>query len=166
MANEPIVRIFVQRFRSDKQKELLAMLKDKQINKQANEYVLNAINSFVPMLTGALRRSGEATPESISWGKGLEYARYQFGGKVYGPNHPVVRGGRIVGWYSTPGMKKYPTGRELGVPGYWMGWRFGYTTRGTHHHWDRYFKYYPKLKANLEVTRMLKRECKKRGLKA
>lgn len=167
MANGQIVRIFLSRFRTEKQKKLLALLNDKDIKIKVNTIVKDAINeNFVPMKTGALRKSANVTPESISWGKGLKYAGYQYRGVVYGPNHPIIRANRIVGWYSTPGMTKHPTGRELGVPGYWMGWRFGYTTSGTHHHWDRYFRYMPKLKANLEITRMLKRECKKRGLKA
>ena len=166
MAKPATIRFFVKRFRTKKQQQLLALLNDKSVKVQANTIIKDAINQFVPMKTGALRESADVTPESISWGKGLKYAGYQYRGEVYGPNHPIIREGRIVGWYSTPGMKKHPTGRELGVPGYWMGWRFGYTTPGTHHHWDKYFTYVPKLKANIEVTRLLKRECKRRGLKA
>lgn len=166
MAGQPVVRIFLNRFRTNKQRELLAMLNDKSVKLQVNEIIKDGMNEFVPMKTGALRASAQVTPESISWGKGLKYGRYQYGGEVYGPNFPIIKGKTIVGWYSKPGMKKYPTGRELGVPGEWMGWKFGYTTPGTKHHWDRLFTYQPKMKANLEVTRLLKRECKKRGLKA
>ncbi len=166
MPDIPIVTIDVARFRTKKQEELLAMLNDKKVKTEINTRILNTINKFVPKKSGALRRSGRATSEYISWGEGLaQYARYQYYGEVYGPNRPIVKNGTIVGWYSTPGQRKYPTGRELGVPGYWMGWRFGYTTRGTHHHWDRYFTYFPKMKTNLEITRYLKKECKRRGLK-
>ena len=166
MPDIPIVTIDVERFRTRKQQELLKMLNDKGVQTQINTMILDAINKFVPKKTGALRRSGSANSQYISWGEGLQYARYQYYGEVYGPNHPITVGGIIVGWYSTPGVKKRPTGRELGIPGYWKGWRFGYTTKGTHHHWDKYFTYVPKMKTNLEITRYLKKECKRRGLKA
>ena len=162
----PTIKIEVEQFRTTKQRKLLEMLGDKNVQKQINTRIKDAINEFVPMKTGALRRSAIVTHNSISWGRGLPYARYQYYGEVYGPNLPIVRGGTIVGWYSIPGMKKQPTGRELGVPGEWMGWKFGYTTPNTHHHWDKYFTYLPKMRPNLEITRFLKAECKRRGLKA
>lgn len=165
MADSATVNIQLERFRTDKQQELLKLLNDKKVQKQVNVYIKDAINEFVPMKSGALRRSAIVTHKSITWGRGLKYARYQYGGIVYGPNYPITRGGTIVGWYSKPGVKKHPTGRELGVPGMWRGWRFGYTTPGTHHHWDNEFKYQVKLKTNQEITRYLKRECKERGLK-
>lgn len=184
MADSATVNIQLERFRTDKQQELLKLLNDKKVQKQVNVYIKDAINEFVPMKSGALRRSAIVTHKSITWGRGLKYARYQYYGEVYGPNYPIVQGGTlsgffrvggkrypvfnggtITGWYSIPDMKKHPTGRELGVPGMWRGWRFGYTTPGTHHHWDNEFKYQVKLKTNQEITRYLKRECKERGLK-
>lgn len=159
------VEIKLERFRTEKQQKLLQMLNDDNVRVEINTRIKDAINKFVPKKSGALRASANVYPDKITWGEGLKYARYQYGGEVYGPNHPIIRNGKIVGWYSTPGMQKYPTGRELGIPGYWKGWRFGYTTKGTHHHWDQYFRYFPKMKANLEITRYLKKECKKRGLK-
>ncbi len=168
MADNPIVTLELSRFRTKRQEELLDMLQDDSVRVEVNTRIKNAINKFVPMKSGMLRQSARVTPNEIIWGEGLPhpYARYQYYGQVYGPNHPIIRKGTIVGWYSTPDVKKYPTGRELGVPGFWKGWRFGYTTKGTHHHWDRYFRYLPKLKTNIEITRYLKKECKKRGLKA
>lgn len=151
------------RFRTDKQKELLQMLNDDRIKTNINLRIKNDINRFVPKKSGHLRRSARVTPDAIVWS--TPYAHYQYMGEVYGPNHPIIRNRTIVGWYSTPGRKKEPTGRELGVPGYWMGWRFGYTTPGTHHHWDQYFTYYVKMKTNQKITRYLKAECKRRGLK-
>ena len=184
MAN-PRITIQLDRFRTAKQQKLLKLLNDKEIRKEVNERIKDSINEFVPMKSGALRKSARVTANTISWGTGLKYARYQYFGEVYGPNYPIVQngtlsgffraggkrypifsGGTITGWYSIPGMKKHPTGRELGVPGFWRGWRFGYTTPGTHHHWDQYYKYLPKLRTNLEITRLLKKECKNRGLRA
>lgn len=160
----PTVNISVEGFRTKKQQKLIALLNDKSVQKDANIIIKDAINKFVPMKSGALRRSAVVTHKSITWGRNLKYARYQYGGEVYGPNFPIMSGGKIVGWYSRPGVKKHPTGRELGVPGEWLGWKFGYTTPGTHHHWDQHFKYLSKLKANIQITRMLKKECKARGL--
>lgn len=161
----PTIRVEVDKFRTTKQQKLLKMLDDPKVLKEVNTRIGNAINPFVPMKSGALRASMRVNSKSISWGSGLPYAHYQYMGEVYGPNHPIIKNRTIVGWYSTPGMTKYPTGRELGVPGEWMGWRFGYTTPGTQHHWDRAFQYQVKQQTNLEITRYLKRECKNRGLK-
>lgn len=158
------INIQLDTYRTDKQRELLKMLNDKAVQKQVNTYIKDAINPFVPMKSGALRRSARVTHKSITWGQGLKYAHYQYMGEVYGPNFPIIKGGLIVGWYSKKGMKKYPTGRELGVSGEWLGWRFGYTTQGTQHHWDKAFTYQVKQKTNLDITRFLKRECKRRGL--
>lgn len=183
MAGQPVVRIFLNRFRTNKQRELLAMLNDKSVKLQVNEIIKDGMNEFVPMKTGALRASADVTPETISWGKGLKYGRYQYKGEVYGPNFPGAINGSPE-WRSPKGQgSKYPTGREIGSfngvlllrPRWQKGepkvteplpYKFGYTTPGTKHHWDRLFTYQPKMKANLEVTRLLKRECKKRGLKA
>ena len=156
------ISIDVSKFRTTKQEKLLDMLDDDNVRSNINLRIKNAINRYVPKKSGRLRRSAYVTPTEIVWS--TPYAHYQYMGEVYGPNHPIIRHGTIIGWYSTPGMTKTPTGRELGVPGYWMGWRFGYTTRGTHHHWDNYFNYFVKLKTNLKITQYLKRECKQRGL--
>lgn len=185
MSKPATVRFFVKRFRTKKQQQLLALLNDKDIKVQANTIIKDAINEFVPMKSGALRASADVTPESISWGKGLKYAGYQYRGVVYGPNLPGLEDGSPA-WRSRKGQTKHPTGRELGKagsatlrvrwkkeggqylrpnPGETATYTFGYTTSGTHHHWDKYFRYLPKLKANIEITRMLKRECKSRGLR-
>ena len=180
MPEIPVVTVDVSHFRTKKQQQLLAMLNDKGVKTKCNEMILKTINDFVPMKTGALRKSGRATSEFIIWGEGLEYARYQYGGEVYGPNLPGLENGSPA-WRSRKGKPKHPMGRELGVPGFallrpkWQKggqpysglvlYKFGYTTPGTHHHWDRYFTYAPKMKTNLEITRYLKAECKRRGLK-
>lgn len=160
------VTIRVSSFYTKKQDKLIAMLTDPEVQIRINKILKDAINQFVPMESGALRNSAEVTPTSIIWGKGLEYAAYQYNGQVYGPNLPIIRQGTIVGWYSRPGVTKHPTGRELGVPGEWKGWVFGYTTPGTKHHWyEQYSKDIRwKARTNIEVTRILKAECKRRGL--
>ena len=164
MAEDTSISITLDKFRTKKQQALLKMLNDEDVLVNVNTRIKDAINKFVPKKSGALRESAVVTKDSITWGKGLKYAHYQYMGEVYGPNYPIMNNGKIVGWYSKRGVAKSPTGRELGRPGYWKGWRFGYTTRGTHHHWDQYFRYLPKLKTNIEITRYLKKECKRRGL--
>ena len=41
------------------------------------------------------------------------YARYLYSGEVYGPNIPIFEGEQLVGFFSPPGQKKHPTGREM-----------------------------------------------------
>lgn len=107
--------------------------------KKLNLRIVKDSEPYVPMKSGRLRRSVTfpegAYGEWIEYGTHLPrpYARYQYFGEVYGPNIPVFKGDRIVGWRSK--SPKRPTGRELGVPGTWKGWKFGYTTNGTQHHW-------------------------------
>lgn len=153
-----------------KQQKLLAMLNDKRVQKQANVILKDYINYFVPKRSGALRNSARVTSETISWGHDLAYGIYQYEGQIYGKNYPIIRGGRIVGWYSKPGVKKYPTGRWITsytAGNEWLGYPFGYSEPGTGHHWDVRFKRSLRWKAaaNREITRYLKAECKKRGLK-
>ena len=179
MAEDFTVEIEVERFRTKRQQELLKLLNDDKVKVEINTRIKDAINRFVPKKTGTLRASAQVYPDRITWGEGLAYARYQYGGEVYGPNLPGVVG-TSPAWRSRRGRKKHPMGRELGKRGAAMLrpvwgenvdrlpssvlYTFGYTTRGTHHHWDQYFRYLPKLKANLEITRYLKRECRQRGL--
>lgn len=175
------VELETESFRTKKQQQLIAMLNDKSVQKYANTIIKDAINEFVPIKTGALRRSAIVTHKSISWGRGLKYARYQYGGEIYGPNLPGAINGSPA-WRSRRGMTKHPTGRMMGdftgiinlKPRWQKGepkvngllpYKFGYTKQGTHHHWDQYFTYQPKMKANLEITQYLKRECKARGLR-
>ncbi len=41
------------------------------------------------------------------------YARYQYYGKVYGPNIPMFEAGQLIGFFSPKGKAKHPTGAEL-----------------------------------------------------
>ena len=183
MPDIPIVTLEVERFRTKKQQKLLQMLNDKEVRTNVNTRIKDTINEFVPKKTGALKNSARANSEFISWGTGIpQYARYQYYGEIYGPNLPGVENGAPA-WRSPKGKRKYPMGRKLGAfngivylrPKWQKGsptvtgllpYKLGYTTPKTGHHWDRYFKLFPKMKTNLEITRYLKKECKKRGLRA
>ena len=121
---------------------------EKQIENLVNEDVMLQIhnlfakmcNDYVPMDEGPLSQHIEVTPGYVRYAE--PYAHYQYMGEVYGPNLPITdkTTGEIIGWYSQPGVKKHPTGRELGKGGEWRGWKFGYN-REKHakaaHHWDK-----------------------------
>ena len=72
---------------------------------------------YVPFKTGTLATSPyRASPPGS--GKVIyetPYARYQYYGEVYGPNIPVFDddSGTPTRFFSPPGRKKHPTGREL-----------------------------------------------------
>lgn len=149
---------------TNKQDKLLALLNNSAVKRNVNKFIGDAITPYVPMETGRLRDSMYVGPTLISWGRGLEYAHYQYEGEVYGLNIPISSLGTIIRWTSLPGVTKYPTGRELGVPGEYRGWIFGYTTPGTQHHWTEVYETDLKRETNQKITRYLKQECKARGL--
>lgn len=143
------------------------MLDDPETRKIINYFIGSEINRFVPKKSGQLRASMEVYPDKITWGEGLPYAQYQFGGVVYAPNYPRTEKdtGRIIGWYSPKGSgTKHPTNRELGIPGEWRGWKFGYTTPKTQHHWTDVYQGKLKSDTNKRITKYLKDECRMRGL--
>ena len=129
---------------------------DTETLKGVNQIIADMVKPYVPAKSGALRESVRVGPKTISWT--LPYARYQYYGEVYGPNFPIIKEGTIVGWYSP--AKKYPTGRELGLPGEWMGWKFGYTTPGTKHHWIDEMMQNDKQSMQMRITNYLKKRVK------
>ena len=151
-----------------KLKEFTNMFDEQEMRKRINYFIGSEINRFVPKSKGggSLRASMDVQPDRIIWGEGLDYAQYQFGGVVYEPNYPRIEKdtGKIVGWYSPKNGTKHPTNRELGVPGEWRGWKFGYSTPNTQHHWTDVYQGELKRKTNLEITNYIKKECKMRGL--
>lgn len=164
--------------------QLRKMLNDKEVRTDINRFIADAIQPYVPKKSGKLRDTLYVGPRVISWGRGLDYARYQFEGEVYGPNYPGIEEDGSSGWRSA--IVKQPTGRELGAfkgilmlspkwkvsaGGYVrpdsfkpIPYEFGYTTDGTRHHWTEVYQWKLKSDTNKEITRYLKQECKKRGL--
>lgn len=67
---------------------------------------------YVPFYTGKLANGVRYEPKCIE--HVVPYAHYQYTGEVYGPNYPITRSGRVVGYYSPP--RKHPTGRALQYP--------------------------------------------------
>lgn len=168
---------------SCKIEKLRKMLNDREVRTDINRFIADAIQPYVPKKSGHLRNTLYVGPQVISWGRGLDYARYQFEGEVYGPNYPGITD-EGTGWRS-PSIKS-PTGRELGsfsgvvfLRPKWQlkdgnyitpesfepqPYEFGYTTAGTQHHWTEVYQWKLKSDTNKEITRYLKQECKKRGL--
>ena len=87
--------------------------------KKAQEYIDNAcirlMVPYTPMRTGLLM-------ESVKLGTVIgsgelvylsPYARYLYYGEIYSPNIPIFEGTELVCFFSPPGQKKHPTGREM-----------------------------------------------------
>jgi len=178
-------------YRTKLQKELIAKLKSPSTMQEINETILDYANDYVPTKSGSLVSSGRATPTSIKWS--APYAKYQYYGKVYGPN--------LIGWVtnSEPGWRspstKYPTSRELGakneshlMPAQFVSIRdedgnikgytkappgtpeilasFGYTKPNTHHHWMRAMWAERKRALQNEITWLLKSKVSSSGRRA
>lgn len=166
MASYPSVRVKVDALNlsTKLQKKLLNIVGNDRVKRGVNEIIGKRANKYVPMESGALRESMHVGPKTITWGSGLDYGRYQYGGVVYEQNIPITSKGTIIGWYSRPGVTKSPTDRELGVkldiPGIWETWPFGYTTPGTKHHWIDEMLQHERRAMNNEITAYLKRMAK------
>lgn len=66
---------------------------------------------YVPMNQGELYNQVSIRPKEIE--HTVPYAHYQYEGKAYGPNYPIMEGGRTVGFFSQPNRAKKPTGKSL-----------------------------------------------------
>lgn len=144
------------------QKRLLAIVNNEKAMREAHRILGEMCQPYVPEGdTGGLRRSMKVYPASVKWE--APYAHYQYTGIVYGPNIPIVRQGIVTRWRSIPNKRKKKTNRELGVPGEWKGWKFGYTTPGTTHHWyDKAMEGRGKNNYSVAVTNMLKKMAEKK----
>lgn len=145
-------------------KRLLAVMSNKETMREIHQELKEFVEPYVPMLSGGLRESAEAKPSGVVYT--APYAHYQYEGEVYGPNLPrwhYSKGGKtsyITGWYSQPG--KVPMGRELGVPGEWKGWKFGYKTPNTTHHWmEEAFKNGGKARFSKRATHVMKARARR-----
>ena len=107
-------------------KNIIALTKNPNILKDIAQEAIRLANLYVPDDSGALQESGHVVYHEkqvqLVWGdstKGSrgnptsDYARYQFAGKVYGPNIPILVDGIIVGWCSPKNKPKSPTGEML-----------------------------------------------------
>ena len=85
--------------------------------KKLGEILVNEITPIIPADTGRMAKAYrlEVTKNyaSVSWENGTPYTRYQFYGKVMGPNKAIWTDGVHTGWKS-PIKPKYLTDRDLG----------------------------------------------------
>lgn len=88
-----------------------------RIQQRVDAAVLRYMADYVPMITGALM--DDAVQHTVIGSGEIEYvhpgSRYLYYGEVYGPNIPIFGDdtGEPMGWWSPPGQKKHPTGRQL-----------------------------------------------------
>lgn len=66
---------------------------------------------YVPMDSGTLYRQVNITPGQIE--HTAPYAHYQYTGELYGPNYPIMEGGRAVSFFSKRGQPKHKMGKSL-----------------------------------------------------
>lgn len=88
-----------------------------KVQQAIDKAVIDKCLPYVPMDSGTLAKSAYGATE-IGSGKVIypgPYAHYQYYGEVYGPNIPVFEddSGTPTRFFSPPGQKKHPTGREL-----------------------------------------------------
>ena len=147
-------------------RRLLAVMSDKETMREVHQKLKEFVEPFVPMDTGNLRDHAKALPSGVVYE--TPYAHYQYEGVVYAPNIKIwqynkgSKSSNIVGWRSLKGVKKSPTSRELGVPGYWKGWKFGYKTPDTTHHWmEEAFKGGGKARFSKQATRVMKARARR-----
>lgn len=87
------------------------------VQKVVDKAVIDWSIPYTPFETGILANS-PYTATDIGSGRvvyNTPYARYLYYGEVYGPNIPVYEDdtGTPTRYFSPPGQKKHPTGREL-----------------------------------------------------
>lgn len=84
-----------------------------RVQKFIDSECIRLMKPYTPMKSGILIRSSTLSTVigSGEIHQNVPYARYQYYGKVYGPNYPIFEGKNVVGFYSPP--KKHPTGKEL-----------------------------------------------------
>ena len=152
---------------TDLQGKILGELKSNNARKEMAQIIFDTSQKYVPKEHGGLRASGYVKPSEIGWS--APYAHYQYEGEIYEVNNPIWRYDKdtkdssIVGWRSPKGIgTKVPFGRELGAPGYWKGWRFGYSSPGTGHHWFRTAWEREGRSINLKITALLKKLLRNR----
>lgn len=85
------------------------LVNDPVTRRGINQIIVNMSERYVPVDTGALRKSVQFGPSQIKWT--APYARYLYYGEVYGPNIPIIVFNTVLGFWSP--KKKYPTGRDM-----------------------------------------------------
>ncbi len=87
------------------------------VQQTVDKLVIDYCLPYCPMDSGVLAKSAY-TATQIGSGEVVypgPYAHYMYYGEVYGPNIPIFDddSGEPTGYFSPPGKKKSPTGRQL-----------------------------------------------------
>lgn len=94
------------------QKRLEALKDDKELRYKINNKIAELCDPYVPYDLGGLSSDITVTDKGVRYTQ--PYARYQYYGKVYGPNIPWRdEFGNITGFSSLAGEKKHPTGATM-----------------------------------------------------
>lgn len=98
-------------------KEFCGMQPGGPAQQAIDKSVIDWCLQYVPWETGVLGKSAYGATQ-IGSGRVIypgPYAHYMYYGEVYGPNIPVFEddSGIPTRYFSPPGQKKYPTGRDL-----------------------------------------------------
>lgn len=88
-------------------------LKDDECMYEIHDLFAKMCDPYVPMYEGVLSQSVALGISMSSITYPGPYAHYQYVGEVYGPNIPIIEDGIVVGFFSPPGQKKQPTGKEI-----------------------------------------------------
>lgn len=92
----------------------LGLDKDGDVQKELTKIISNRIEAYMPASQAEVLSTKHKfirSPTEIEVTG--PYAHYQYEGEVWGPNIPQIENGIIVGWWSPPKKRKYPTGRKL-----------------------------------------------------
>ena len=87
-----------------------------RVQRYIDQTVIDDTRPYVPASPNRILENSAQLSTEI--GSGLvvyntPYAHFQDEGIVYSPNIPIYDGGVLVGFFSPPGRRKYPTDREL-----------------------------------------------------
>ncbi len=86
-----------------------------RVQKYIDNTVIRFMKPYTPFRNGILEKSATLSTV-IGTGElhqNTPYARYLYYGKVYGPNIPITKNGKVIGFFSPKGKKKHPTGAAL-----------------------------------------------------
>ena len=86
-------------------------LKDDNSMYEIHNMFAKMMNDYVPFAEGVLSQSVQIEKDKVRYN--MPYAHYQYVGEVYGPNIPIIEDGIVVGFFSKPGEKKQPTGKQI-----------------------------------------------------
>lgn len=127
------------------------LLTNKETMTAVHNLLFKMETPYVPFDTGTLSQSVEVNEKHVKYKQ--PYAHYMYEGIVYGPNIPIIEDGKVVGFYSRPGVKKTPTGE-------YINYDTSHHARATHH-WDQAMLQTEGDSFRAQIEKILERMAKK-----